>query len=58
MFYFTFKFWKGYAKFKMLIHLAQKEKNRSWPADEWRWNFSSKLKDGSDIHRFPAVHVI
>ena len=25
---------------------------------EWRWNFSSILKDGSYIHRFQKVHMV
>ena len=25
---------------------------------ELRWNFSSILKDGSDVHRFPKVHMV
>ena len=25
---------------------------------ELRWNFSSLLRDASDIHRFPTVHMV
>ena len=25
---------------------------------ELHWNFSSLLRDGSDIHRFPKVHMV
>ena len=27
-------------------------------AAELRWNFSSLLRDASDIHRFPTVHMV